>query len=810
LSKLVPPNQLDEKNTNTPIASQFHDFRLIKIVPNEKIAIEKDWHNTKNYAYNDPELLTHIASGGNYAAIAGKDHVIIDTDTPELQQLIERLIGQQTFTVLTPGHKTKQFYLQVKWNQKESRKTTPLFSDPKDSESNIGHVKSGNSYGLGPGCTHPDGGKYTVADDIPIVEITENHFNSILEGLTPYIANRAYDDEKKLVSQNSVVGQFDITRIIPNLSEFKRQGNEYQGSHPVHGSTTGKNFRFNLEKEVWYCFRCLSGGGSLQLLAVLEGLIPCNQAQPGVLRGELFKKVLKIAQDKKLLPEDADVAKARELAKDPVTFIRTAQEALETKLAGEYKNRMFMVLAGVSRNIKTTIVRIYGPNSVGKKMLYCWMSDLFGSENVVIISSATAAWLKRRVMQGFQTKGKIFILIEDRGDPNDQLRYQFEQIYSEDKIRLGLTVKGDGGEWEAVDVELEGPLTFITTSTELEQSYHAQTRAWEVNPDESPEQSRRIAKWYRWRHLRPIKALEQEKKDLSVVRTYLTTLPTFKRIIIPYIDKIKFEYQNLADRRKLPDFTSLLETITHLFSELCPKDLMNNILFSAPFVFDIASAIAGDIIAVSRGDLNRGEERVWKFIQDHFDEIKSVTREGRKPQKDNEIAEAFVVSDLCPARKEFADIHENTMRNWLNGIARKGHIQKVGTGRGKPAIYLPVHNNRLVNSNRAKPCLIPELDEYSESDFEITSSQIYEGMAKPPLHPTLDSYMPVGSCELVNYRIKPEQLEFNPKWQESKLSSSQTKICDPLERPESVEHEETKSEPITVKPVDSNVQRVTS
>jgi hypothetical protein len=342
---------------------------------------------------------------------------------------------------------------------------------------------------------HPNGGKYVVADDVPVSEITEDQFKTIIEGLTPYIANRAYDDERKLIVENNVVGQFDITRIIPNLTELKWQGSEYQGPHPVHGSTTGKNFRIDPQKGVWYCFRCLSGGGPLQLLAVLEGLIPCNQAQPGALRGELFKKVLQIAREKKLLPEEEAVAKAKELAKDPVKFIQAAQEVLERKLAGEYKNRMFMLLAGVSRNIKTTIVRIYGPNSVGKKMLYCWMAELFGPENVVVISSATAAWLKRRVMQGFQTKGKIFILIEDRGDPNDQLRYQFEQIYSEDKIKLGLTIKGDAGEWEAVDVELEGPLTFITTSTELEESYHAQTRAWEVNPDESQAQSKRIAAW---------------------------------------------------------------------------------------------------------------------------------------------------------------------------------------------------------------------------------------------------------------------------------------------------------------------------
>jgi hypothetical protein len=470
------------------------------------------------------------------------------------------------------------------------------------------------------------------------------------------------------------------------------------------------------------------------------------------------------------------VIKAKELAKDPLAFLRFTQGVLDTRLAGEYRNRLFMLLAGASRNIKTTIVRIYGPNSAGKKMLYAFLVDLFGEENVVMISSATAAWLKRKVMAGFQTKGKIFILIEDRGDPENNLRYQFEQIYSEDKIRLGLTIKGEK-EWEAVIVELQGPLTFITTSTELEESYHAATRAWEVNPDESRQQGELISAWYRRRHLLPIKALEQEKRDLEVLRAYLSTLPSWGKIVVPYIQQIKFEYRNLADRRKLPDFVSLVQTVTYLFSEICPKDKENGILFSVPFAFDIAATIAADIISVSRGSLNRGERRLWSFIQQHFDEIRSVTTDGKAP-REFESAEAFLVSDLVPGRPEFSDVHANTMRNWLNGLVRKGFLRRTGLGRGRGASYALVYNSGLVNSNAENAGLIPELGPVSAQDFEITTTQIYEGMPKPTLNPPFRSISPLGNCELVDYRIKPEMLDFKPTWRKSEPSSSQMQVCD--------------------------------
>ncbi|MGA3297834.1 MAG: bifunctional DNA primase/polymerase, partial [Candidatus Bathyarchaeia archaeon] len=248
--------------TGNPIPEQLHDFKLIKVEAAGKAAIQKDWPKTQNYHYDEPRLLRHLKSGGNYGVIAG-DAVIIDTDTAELQNIIQRLIGHKTFSVLTPGHGTRQFYLKVKWDSQRPRKTIPLLAHPNDPKTeNIGHIKVRNSYALGPGSTHPNGRKYLVADNVPILEISEDQFKSIVQGLAPYIVNRAYDNEKQPSAENHFSG-FDIVRIIPNLKEMRRHGNELQGPHPIHGSTTGSNFTVNPDKGVWHCFRCDSGGGPL-------------------------------------------------------------------------------------------------------------------------------------------------------------------------------------------------------------------------------------------------------------------------------------------------------------------------------------------------------------------------------------------------------------------------------------------------------------------------------------------------------------------------------------------------------------------
>ena len=74
-----------------------------------------------------------------------------------------------------------------------------------------------------------------------------------------------------------------------------KNGREIFGSHPLHGSETGKNFHINIDKNVWYCHRCHSGGGPFEWIAVKCGIIECNQAGQRCLTGEKYKKVRAIA-----------------------------------------------------------------------------------------------------------------------------------------------------------------------------------------------------------------------------------------------------------------------------------------------------------------------------------------------------------------------------------------------------------------------------------------------------------------------------------------------------------------------------------
>jgi hypothetical protein len=94
-------------------------------------------------------------------------------------------------------------------------------------------------------------------------------------------------------------GTLDIVRIAQHYGALLGQKSraEVMGAHPVHGSSTGCNFSVNLEKGVWHCFRHGTGGGPLELIAVAEGVIACETAGPGGLRGEMFRRVVALAND---------------------------------------------------------------------------------------------------------------------------------------------------------------------------------------------------------------------------------------------------------------------------------------------------------------------------------------------------------------------------------------------------------------------------------------------------------------------------------------------------------------------------------
>jgi len=135
---------------------------------------------------------------------------------------------------------------------------------------------------VGPGSVNGTGRTYTP-NDLPLKEVTWETLTSALGRLmketnTPPVEKREWVPW---------TGEFDNSyglRIegIGYPVKGKDTGNgEIQGGHPIHGSQSGENYCINPGKNLWHCFRCESGGGPVEFLAVKEGIIRCDEARLG-------------------------------------------------------------------------------------------------------------------------------------------------------------------------------------------------------------------------------------------------------------------------------------------------------------------------------------------------------------------------------------------------------------------------------------------------------------------------------------------------------------------------------------------------
>jgi hypothetical protein len=283
-----------------PINLQTTQIRLIKVIG--KAAIEKNFPTEKNYSYNDSIIRRHLNNPLNgYGVLCGPGSLIgIDGDSPELCTAIETSLPE-TLTVKSGkafinGKGGKHYYF-----------ICPGWTENLvlGEQGEHGHVQAKNKFLVGPGSPHyikdkPSGYKYVVEKDIPIAVINIGNIKKVVEQFITI--------KKEIPKTTSAIKNKTPIRIedVISLSKLEQRGNEYQGTHPGHGSETGQNFSVNPSEGIWHCFRHGTGGDGLMLFAVMEGMLNCEDCQSGALQGEKYIKVREKAIEKGLLPKEAE------------------------------------------------------------------------------------------------------------------------------------------------------------------------------------------------------------------------------------------------------------------------------------------------------------------------------------------------------------------------------------------------------------------------------------------------------------------------------------------------------------------------
>ncbi len=165
------------------------------------------------------------------------------------------------------------------------------------------------------------------------------------------------EDTQENVSDTT---SFSITQLVDMSKLTQIASDEYQGKHPIHDSTTEKNFTVNIRQNTWYCFRHNSGGGALQYFAMKEGIIKCEHAKKGALRGKKFRDTVQLAIAQGYLKKDAFNLEQEESIADRLVKL-TLNEAVElfydqykTPYIRVFESLRYCGIDGVSANFTPT------------------------------------------------------------------------------------------------------------------------------------------------------------------------------------------------------------------------------------------------------------------------------------------------------------------------------------------------------------------------------------------------------------------------------------------------------------------------
>ncbi len=182
-------------------------------------------------------------------------------------------------------------------------------------------------------------------------------------------------------------------------------------------------------------------------------------------------------------------AQARILLADPFLMYRAGEAIGQLGVVGEQRNRLIVLLAGLTRELDDPVsVIIKGPSSSGKSNLLKTALQLFPPEQVLERASLSA---KAPVHAEKSPAGKILYLQEYRGGKDAQLLLRLLQSEGRITHEYASVIGKSRGTQLAEQV---GSPVVLTTTTDERVYPDDETRFLSIWVDESPAQTLAIAK----------------------------------------------------------------------------------------------------------------------------------------------------------------------------------------------------------------------------------------------------------------------------------------------------------------------------
>jgi len=241
------------------IPEKLKNFRFVKT--KEKIPIEKEWQNQKNYSKDEFET-----PYTTYGVLCGyKNLMVVDADCKEINDYLETIdIFKETFKVKSAG---KGFYHYYFISDKPPKKFKILYEN-KDTKADVQGI---SCQVIGPNSTLSNGKTYELCDENSDIKFIE--YDKVFSLLTPFDETGRFEEEKKerKNSEISVKTQKENYRdeiknkikIKDLLRDLNINIQKNPTECPFHNSKGKKCLSFT--DEMYHCFHCGSEGDIFSL-----------------------------------------------------------------------------------------------------------------------------------------------------------------------------------------------------------------------------------------------------------------------------------------------------------------------------------------------------------------------------------------------------------------------------------------------------------------------------------------------------------------------------------------------------------------
>jgi DNA primase/DNA-binding transcriptional ArsR family regulator len=332
---------------------------------------------------------------------------------------------------------------------------------------------------------------------------------------------------------------------------------------------------------------------------------------------------------------------------------------------GEETNKRLLYLVAVSRKLEDPLSAIVlSQSGAGKSGLTEVIERLCPPEDVVLLTRLTPQSLYY-TEPGFLDR-KLVIVEERYG--SIEADYSIRVLQSRKKLIAAAPVKDpQTGNMRTKVFTVEARAAFIEATTASSVNHENATRCFELQMDETEEQTRRIHE--RQRLLRTARGLDLRQQAEAMTRRHWNAQRLLEplAVVIPFADHLSFPSSWMRTRRDHARFLNLIEVSAFLHQHQRERSREGAIV-AALADYEAAYGLAGEVLRETLTDVKRP-------LREAFQQIQGLAAKGEGSVTRREIREALGVPD-------------STVRRWLSDLVELEYLEADGGKQGKTTRYV--------------------------------------------------------------------------------------------------------------------------